>query len=117
MKFIADENISRLVIERLRTAGFDVVAVRDLAPGISDRDVLKTATAEERIVLTEDRDFGELVIRQRINVEGVILLELERLTNDGEAEMVLATISAHAAALEGKLVVLEPGRVRVRPLR
>jgi hypothetical protein len=61
MKFIADENISRLVIERLRTAGFDVVAVRDLAPGISDRDVLKTATAEERIVLTEDRDFGELV--------------------------------------------------------
>jgi len=116
MRFLADENISRLVIERLRAAGLDVATVAATNPGASDNDVLALASVEERILITEDRDFGELVVRQRLGVHGVILLELDRLSNEAEADLVGGVVSANASKLAGSLVVIEPGRVRLRPL-
>ncbi len=116
MRFLADENVSRLVVERLRGAGFDVMSIAETRSGTSDADILKTADREDRILITEDRDFGELVLRQRLDVRGMILLELDRLSNAAEASVVAETVSAHAAKLSGNLLVIEPARVRVRPL-
>jgi predicted nuclease of predicted toxin-antitoxin system len=117
MRFLADENVSRLVIERLRAAGFDVVAVGSTSPGASDNDVLAAASHDGRILITEDRDFGELVVRQRVGVYGVVLLELDRLSNVAEADLVAAVVTTNADKLPGNLLVIEPARVRVRPLR
>lgn len=78
--------------------------------------MLETANAEDCVLITEDRDFGELVIRQRLGIRGVILLELDRLSNSAEAEAVLQVVSIHAENLIGHLVVVEPGRIRLRPL-
>ena len=117
MRFIADENVSRLVIERLRSDGLDIISIGELTPGASDKDVLATADVEGGILITEDRDFGELVIRQHMTVRGLILLELDRLSNPTEADVVAQVISAHADRLWGNLIVIEPGRIRVRPLR
>jgi predicted nuclease of predicted toxin-antitoxin system len=114
MRFLADENVSRLVVERLRTSGFDVEYVH--SRGAPDEDVLAGAVREDRVLLTEDRDFGELVLRQRMNVRGIALLELDRLSNTAEADRVLSVISANEERLSGNLVVIEPGRIRVRPL-
>jgi predicted nuclease of predicted toxin-antitoxin system len=75
------------------------------------------ADAEGCILITEDRDFGELVIRQRLGVRGLILLELDRLSNVVEAGVVVEVVSVHADKLLGNLVVVEPGRIRVRPLQ
>jgi predicted nuclease of predicted toxin-antitoxin system len=116
MRFVADENVLRLVIERLRAGGFDVLSITETRSGAPDRDVLQAADAEDCILLTEDRDFGELVFRQRLDVRGVILLELDRLSNAAEAD-VAEVVSAHSDKLVGNLVVIEPGRIRVRPLR
>ncbi len=116
MRFLADENVSRLVIDRLRANGFDVISVGETRSGTPDRAVLETANVEDCILITEDRDFGELVIRQRLGVRGVILLELDRLSNTAEAEAVVQVVSIHAENLIGHLVVVEPGRVRLRPL-
>src|SRR5215469_10333266 len=116
MRFLADENVSHLVIQRIRAGGFDIVSVSEAMSGASDKDVLDKAGAEERILITEDRDLGELVIRQRLEVCGMILLELDRLSNAAEAEAIADVISTHADKLPGNLVVLEPGRIRVRPL-
>ena len=69
-----------------------------------------------RVVSTEDRDFGELVIRQRLGVRGVVLLELDRLSNLAEADLVATVVSANAEKLPGNWLVIEPARVRVRPL-
>ncbi|HXW28892.1 MAG TPA: DUF5615 family PIN-like protein [Xanthobacteraceae bacterium] len=117
MRFLADENVSRLVIERLRVGGFDVLSIGETRPGAPDRDVLKAADAEDRILITEDRDFGELVIRQRLEVRGLILLELDRLSNSMEADAVAEVVSTHADRLLGNLLVIEPGRIRIRPLQ
>ena len=116
MRFLADENVSRLVIERLRNGGHDVISIGDARAGAPDRDVLHAADAENRILITEDRDFGELIVRQRLGVHGLILLELDRLSNVAEAAAVAEVVSAHADRLAGNLVVIEPGRIRVRPL-
>jgi predicted nuclease of predicted toxin-antitoxin system len=116
MRFLADENISRHVIERLRREGHDVVSIAETRPGVSDDDVLSATGHDARILITEDRDFGEMVIRQRYEVRGVMLLELDRLTTMAEAEAVVEVVVAHAERLAGNLVVIEPGRIRLRPL-
>jgi predicted nuclease of predicted toxin-antitoxin system len=116
MQFIADENVSHRVIDRLRADGLDVTSIAGPFSGISDAEVLKVADAAGRILITEDRDFGELVVRQRLGVRGVILLELDRLSNAAEADRVAAVVFAHADQLEGNLIVIEPARIRVRPL-
>jgi predicted nuclease of predicted toxin-antitoxin system len=59
MRLLADENVSRLVVERLRAAGFDVATIAGAHSGSSDADVLATSCREGRILITEDRDFGK----------------------------------------------------------
>ena len=75
------------------------------------------ANAEGRVLITEDRDFGELIIRQRLGIAGVVLLELDRVTNTAEAYRVGEVVSTHADKLMGNLVVIEPARLRLRPLQ
>jgi predicted nuclease of predicted toxin-antitoxin system len=116
MRFLADENVSRRVVERLRADGHDVIAVAQSGQGASDKHVVEMANAEGRILITEDRDFGELVVRQRLGIAGVMLLEVDRLTNSAEANRVGDVVSTHADKLVGNLVVVEPTRLRLRPL-
>ena len=118
MRFLADENVSRIVIERLRDNGHDVISIAETRPGVPDSDILNAAEADSCILITEDRDLGEMVVRQRLGLglRGVILLELDRLSNTAEADAVADVVSAHAERLAGNLVVIEPGRIRVRPL-
>lgn len=61
MRFLADENVSRMVIERLRASGFDVISIGETRSGAPDKYVLEAADAEDRILITEDHDFGELM--------------------------------------------------------
>lgn len=116
MRFLADENVSRFVIERLRADGHEVAPVSEQHSGMPDKSVLETAELEGRILITEDRDFGELVIRQRISVRGVILLELDRLSNLEEGERVSRAVSVYSEKLLDHLTVIEPSRVRMRRL-
>ncbi len=60
MHFLADENFPGGAVAALRSSGHDVIWIRTMSPGISDPEVLKFAQAEDRILLTFDKDFGEL---------------------------------------------------------
>ena len=116
MRLLADENVSGLVVTILREAGFDVARLADDERGSRDEAVLALAETEQRVVITEDRDFGELVVRKRLPVAGVVLLELDQLSKHAEAARVLSVVSSLATQIEGKLVVVEPSRTRIRPL-
>ena len=117
MRFLADENVSRVVIERLRAEGHDVISVVETRPSAPDDEILNVAESDGRILITGDRDFGEMVIRQRLALRGVLLLELDRLPNAMRADTVAQIVAAHGERLAGNLVVIEPSRVRIRPLR
>ena len=60
MRFLADENIPGDAVAEIEAAGHDTVWVRTVAPGSKDEDILALAVREERIILTFDKDFGEL---------------------------------------------------------
>src|SRR5436853_3589695 len=104
MRFLADENIPRVVIERLRAEGHDVISVAETKPSAPDQEILNVAEPDGRILITGDRDFGEMVVRQRLELRGVLLLELDRLPNAMRADTVAEVISAHADRLTGNLL-------------
>jgi len=77
VKFLADECCDTGVVASLRTDGHDVAYVLERQAGISDEEVLQNAFAEGRILLTEDKDFGELVYRLKKPAYGIILIRID----------------------------------------
>jgi predicted nuclease of predicted toxin-antitoxin system len=76
VNLVADEGVDRPVVEHLRQDGHDVVYVAELSPGVADEEVLQQANARSAVLLTADKDFGELVFRQGLVHSGVVLLRL-----------------------------------------
>ena len=114
MRLLADEGVEAGIVARLRAEGHDVVYVAELAPGISDDAVLASAVADERLLLTADKDFGELVFRLRRAAHGVLLLRLAGLSQAAKAETVAAALREHGEEMAGAFAVVTPGLVRVR---
>jgi predicted nuclease of predicted toxin-antitoxin system len=113
----ANESVDRHIVERLRQDGHAVQYVAEMEPGIPDAMVLSLATQGEGILLTADKDFGEVVIRQRRLVPGILLVRLAGLSAARKAEVVSSAVSQHSAELPGAIGVLTPGAFRVRRLK
>jgi predicted nuclease of predicted toxin-antitoxin system len=114
VNLVADEGVDRPVVERLRQGGHDVVYVAELSPSIADEEVLQQANARRAVLLTADKDFGELVFRQNLVHSGVILLRLAGLANATKADIVGEVCRDRAAELVGAFSVVSPGQVRIR---
>ena len=116
MRFLANENFPGAAVTALEAAGHDVVWVRTAAPGATDPDVLAWAAREERILLTFDQDFGELARGSELpRTCGVILLRMP-MAKPGEVGQRLAQLITARDDWAGYFSVIEPGRVRMRPL-
>ncbi|HUE24225.1 MAG TPA: DUF5615 family PIN-like protein [Bryobacteraceae bacterium] len=76
MTFVADESVDRQIVERLRLDGHRVAYVAEMSPGIMDETVLTESRVSESVLITADKDFGELVFRQRQASTGVLLMRL-----------------------------------------
>jgi uncharacterized protein with PIN domain len=72
MKFVVDESTGQSVVNELRRLGHDVLAIRESYPSIDDPPILNIAVSEKRIVLTNDKDFGELVYRSGLPRAGIL---------------------------------------------
>lgn len=117
MRFLATENFPGAAVTALEAAGHDVVWVRAVAPGASDPDVLAWAAREERILVTFDKDFGELAWGSALPPGcGVILLRMP-MPRASDVGRRLADLIASREDWAGYFSVIEPGRVRMRPLR
>ncbi len=113
MRFIADESCDFSVVRALRAAGFDVTAVAEINPGIDDAAVLTLAQSELRVLLTEDKDFGQLVSAGREESAGVVLIRFPSDARSSLGQAVVLMIGELADRLAGAFVVLEPGRARI----
>jgi predicted nuclease of predicted toxin-antitoxin system len=117
MRFLANENFPGATVSALVAAGHDVVWIRTAAPGIADSDVLAWAAREGRILLTFDKDFGELATRAVMPPAcGVILLRVP-MPKPRDVGQRLANIITGRDDWAGYFSVIEPGRIRMRPLR
>ncbi len=101
-------------MDRLRSDGYSVLYVAEMEPGISDDFVLDVANRESAVLVTADKDFGEIVFRQGRSSGGVVLLRLEGLSPEAKSRIVSGAISAHLEEIPGNFSVLSPGVLRIR---
>jgi hypothetical protein len=113
LRFLADESCDFAVVRALRAAGHDVTAVAEFAQRSEDAVVADLAILDARILLTEDKDFGQLVYARAQPLGGVILLRFPAGARSG-AQPVLDLINRDPDRLSGSFIVLSPGRMRIR---
>ncbi len=114
MNLVADESVDQRIIEGLRLAGHKIVSVAEEAGGSADDQVLALAETHGTVLLTADKDFGELVYRQQLAHRGVILLRQAGLSIEARVEAVRAILEAHADEVAGSLTVISPASARIR---
>ena len=114
-RLLADENVPGAVIAALRRQGHDVAWIHEDAPGSPDPEVLERAQREGRVVVTFDKDFGELAFRRGLAAVGVVLF---RITLTSPDHAVRAAVAAFASRADwtGQFAVVEDDRIRLRAL-
>lgn len=116
MRWLADECVAGPLVATLRSLGHDVLYVAELASGLSDADVIALAHREKRLLLTEDKDFGDLVFRRERMVPGVVLMRVAPENSLLKATRLTLAVERYGEGLFGRYVVIEEGRFRSRRL-
>ena len=111
MRFLADESCDFSVVRALRAAGYEVSAVRDHAPGAPDETVIAMAAQENRVLLTEDKDFGQLVYAGSGRTQGVIVIRFPSSARAEVGSAVVDPVGKMGSGLRGRFVY-----VTARPL-
>lgn len=114
MRFVADECLDARIIQRLIEDGHDLVVVRTELTGRSDAEVLRLTEQHDAVLITEDKDFGELVFRLRAIHAGVILVRMPGTPGAEQAELVSRAILSRGDALLQAFTVITMNRLRIR---
>lgn len=117
MRFLADENVDREIVVELRKRGCEVAYVAEMDPGISDDVLLDLANKEKAILITGDKDFGEIVFRQQRVTEGVVLLRLSGLRQEDKARLVAQAIEEHLKEIADAFTVITRNHIRIRHIK
>jgi predicted nuclease of predicted toxin-antitoxin system len=113
---LIDECVDAGLVSRLRAAGHDVLYMAEVAPAIKDGEVMTYAQAEGRLLLTEDKDFGDLVFRRGGRVPGIVVLRIDPALHELKGVRLDAVIGRFGEGLLGRYTIVEPARFRSRPL-
>jgi len=116
MRILANENIPNATVEALRAQSFDVAWIREDAPGATDRAVVSRAVLEDRVLLTLDKDFGELAFRAGLPAtSGVVLVRVSPPLPARVTALALAAFRS-GRPVRGMFIVAEETGMRERPL-
>ncbi|MEK6324552.1 MAG: DUF5615 family PIN-like protein [Acidobacteriota bacterium] len=116
MRILANENFPRVAVSALTARGHDVVWIRLVAPGISDQDVLARAQAEGRVLITFDKDFGELAFRHGLPSNcGVVLFRIAAPSPQRVADVAAISLESRDD-WQGHFSVVEDARIRMTRL-
>jgi hypothetical protein len=113
MRFLADESCDFTFVRVLRSAGHDVLAVAESAAGAPDDKVIALAHGQRRILITEDKDFGQLVFAAAASTSGVIYVRYPMRYRSTLGVDLLRLVEERGEALTGTFAVVEPGRIRI----
>ncbi|MCL4704349.1 DUF5615 family PIN-like protein [bacterium] len=115
LKVIMDVGVGKLSEDWLSQQGHDVLATRNINPRMGDDEILEIAAREGRLVITMDKDFGELVYRHKAANAGVLLLRLDDATSLEKVQIISQIFSEHEDKLFGSFSVYKNGRLRIHP--
>lgn len=115
MVLVVDESVDRQVVEALKQL-HDVHDIATTDCGVDDDRVLRIARNRDAVLVTADKDFGELVYRQRKIHRGVILTRLSGMEPNRKAELVVRALANNLTGNDARaFVVISPNGVRIRP--
>ncbi|MDE2734376.1 MAG: DUF5615 family PIN-like protein [Gemmatimonadota bacterium] len=114
MNLLADESVDKPIVDRLRQDGHTVLYIAELDPSIDDDAVLHRANQNSALLITADKDFGELVFRLGQIHAGVVLFRLAGLSPEMKAGIVSAAFIHRGHELPSAFSVISPGMVRIR---
>ncbi|MGI8584197.1 MAG: DUF5615 family PIN-like protein [Chitinophagaceae bacterium] len=114
MVFIADESTDNNIISSLRENNFSVIAIQEITAGMGDDSILKMCNEAQHILITEDKDFGDLVYHFQMPHHGIILVRCNELSNIEKAKRVVSVIKIHYNDLENSFAVITPSQIRIR---
>ena len=113
LRLIVDEGCDFAVVQSLRAAGFDVLAVCETFPRATDEEVVQLAVEGRRVLVTEDKDIGQLVLASGEGRIGVLLARFPATARGTLAASVLRVVRQRGERLMGAFVVVQPGRIRI----
>ncbi len=114
MRLLADEGVDKPIVDALREAGHEVIYILETNPAAEDSFILNMANTLELILITQDKDFGELVFRLKQIHQGVILVRLNGYSPVQKAEIVVQLFQKHNEELQNAFTVIQPNVVRIR---
>ncbi|HEY5614690.1 MAG TPA: DUF5615 family PIN-like protein [Bacteroidota bacterium] len=114
MTFVVDESVDKQIVDDLRTANHTILFVAENSPGSTDDEVLTLSRKRNAVLLTADKDFGELVFRQQRTNAGVVLIRLAGISAERKAKLVTNAIFQHEHEIVGSFAVISAHTVRIR---
>ena len=117
MKFVADEGVDGTLVAMLRDAGHDMIYFAEIDRSTDDAVILEIANSENRILITRDLDFGELVWRMKMVHTGIVLVRAEELSSITRSKLVADFIEANQDLLSNHFIVIQPGAARIRKMQ
>jgi len=115
MVFLANENFPKPSVTILRKAGFEIKSVAEETPGISDSEVIERAKRQHLVILTFDRDYGQLIFRdQSINPPAVVYFRYKGMNPEFAGTVLLDMLTKEKNSLEGNFTVIEKASIRQR---
>jgi predicted nuclease of predicted toxin-antitoxin system len=114
MHFLVDESTGTAVVESLRNAGHDVLFVGEAMPQADDDQIIDRAAEENRVIVTNDKHFGQLVFRSGKAHHGVLLFRLRDESAVNRVRKVKLVVEKYAGRLEDSFIVATEGMIRIR---
>lgn len=114
MTFFADEGLDAPLVEWLRQKGFTVIYALQLMPGASDEEILQHANSLQAILITKDKDFEELIFRNKKHTHDVLLIRIDKLNEPNNCQKVSDFLKLDNQDLPNSFTVLEEDKIRIR---
>ena len=116
LNFFADENISRHLVNLLQGEGYHISWIRERKRGISDLEIIEMAAKEDLIIITNDKDFGYLIYKQRLKCPGVILIRVDEISQGNTILAIFKKyhykLKNHFTRMRRKAPAFKPGDIR-----
>ncbi len=116
MKFLADVNIEKPIVDELKRIGYNIIWVADVDKYLDDISIFKIARKENRILLTNDKDFGEIVFRQKLIPTGIVLFRIKGQDVREKVKLLRKLLAAHSDKIVKHFVVVAKDKFRFIPL-
>lgn len=117
INFLIDVGVGKKVENYLDEQGFNVKAIRYIDPSMTDSNIIKLAFKEERVIITMDKDFGELVYHSSMDHSGIILLRLEDATGQEKLNIMKEILAKYSDKLKNHFSVYQRGKFRIRKIK